>query len=154
MFRDQSDLALTPGLWSTISTALDESRFFILLACPESAASIWVNREVAHWCDTKGTDHLLVVVTGGELAWDSDAGDFTEGSTAVPAALRNRFTEEPLYLDLRWARESPELSLRLSGFRAAIAQIASPIRGLPPDELEGEDIRLHRRARLLAARPS
>jgi WD40 repeat protein len=150
VFRDQSDLALTPGLWSTISTALDDSRYFILLACPESAASIWVNREVAHWCDTKGTDHLLVVVTGGELAWDPDVGDFSEGSTAVPAALRARFTEEPLYLDLRWARDSPELTLRLSRFRAAIAQIASPIRGLPPDELEGEDIRQHRRARLLA----
>ena len=40
--------------------------------------------------------------------------------------------------------------MRLSRFRAAIAQIAAPIRGLPPDELEGEDIRLHRRARLLA----
>ena len=74
VFRDQSDLALTPGLWSTISTALDGSNYFILLACPESAASVWVNREVAHWCDTKGTDHLLVVVTGGELAWDPDVG--------------------------------------------------------------------------------
>ncbi len=149
VFRDQSDLALTPGLWSTISTALDGSRYFILLACPESAASIWVNREVAHWCDTKGTEHLLVVVTGGELEWDADADGFSEASTAVPEALRGRFVEEPLYLDLRWARESAELSLRLSRFRAAIAQIASPIRGLPPDELEGEDIRLHRRARLL-----
>ncbi|HWM19838.1 MAG TPA: hypothetical protein VNO51_09135 [Ilumatobacteraceae bacterium] len=150
VFRDQSDLALTPGLWSTISTALDGSRYFILLACPESAASIWVNREVAHWCDTKGTDNLLVVVTGGDLVWDPDAGGFSEGSTAVPAALRERFAEEPLYLDLRWARDAPDLSLRLSRFRAAIAQIAAPIRGLPPDELEGEDIRLHRRARLLA----
>ena len=150
VFRDQSDLALTPGLRTTIGAALDGSRYFILLACPESAASIWVNREVTHWCDSKGTEHLLVIVTGGELAWDPDAGEFTAGSTAVPDALRGRFTEEPLYLDLRWARDAPELSLRLSRFRAAIAQIAAPIRGLAPEELEGEDIRLHRRARLLA----
>ena len=150
VFRDESDLALNPHLWTTISTALDGSRYFILLACPESAASIWVNREVAHWCDTKGTERLLVVITGGELAWDPDGGDFSEGSTAVPAALRGRFSEEPLYLDLRWARDVPDLTLRLSRFRAAIAQIAAPIRGVPPDELEGEDIRLHRRARVLA----
>ena len=122
MFRDQSDLALTPGLWSTISTALDGSRYFILLACPESAASIWVNREVAHWCDTKGTEHLLVVVTGGELVWDPDAGDFSEGSTAVPAALRGRFAEEPLYLDLRWARDIA---------RAVVAPLAVPRRDRP-----------------------
>lgn len=150
MFRDESDLALTPALGSTISAALDGSRYFILLACPESAASTWVNREVAHWCDTKGTEHVLVVVTGGEVEWDPDAGEFSAGSTAVPDALRGRFTEEPLYLDLRWARDTPELSLGLSRFRAAIAQIAAPIRGLAPEELEGEDVRLHRRARLLA----
>ena len=150
VFRDQSDLALTPGLWTTISTALDGSRYFILLASPESAASVWVNREVAHWCDTKGTECLLLVVTGGELDWDPGAGDFSAASTAVPDALRERFAEEPLYLDLRWARDVPELTLRLSRFRAAIAQIVAPIRGLPPDELEGEDIRLHRRARSLA----
>ena len=150
VFRDESDLALTPGLWSTISDALDGSRYLILLACPESAASFWVNREVEHWCDTKGTEQLLVVVTGGELAWDANAGGFSEASTAVPEALRGRFAEEPLYLDLRWARSTPELTLRLSRFRAAIAQISAPIRGIRPDELEGEDIRLHRRARLLA----
>jgi WD40 repeat protein len=150
VFRDESDLILTPELGSTITAALDDSRYLILLACPESAASIWVNREVDHWCDTNGTDHLLLIVTGGDLAWDPATGEFDEASTAVPESLRGRYTEEPLYLDLRWARDTPELSLRLSRFRAAIAQIAAPIRGLAPEELEGEDIRLHRRARRLA----
>lgn len=149
-FRDQSDLPLTPSLWGTISDALDDARFFVLLASPESAASEWVNREVAHWCATRGTDGLFIVVTGGELAWDQEAGDFSASSTAVPAALRGRFASEPLHLDLRWARDVADLSLRLSRFRAAVALLASPMRGLPPDELEGEDIRLHRRARRLA----
>ena len=150
VFRDQSDLSLTPSLWGTIVGALDGARYFVLLASPESAASEWVNKEVAHWCDTKGPDGLFVVVTGGELDWDDGAKDFSASSTAVPQALRGRFASEPLYLDLRWTREVPDLTLRLSRFRAAIAVLASPMRGLPPDELEGEDIRLHRRARRLA----
>ena len=150
VFRDQSDLSLTPSLWGTIVGALDGARYFVLLASPESAASEWVNKEVAHWCDTKGPDGLFVVVTGGELDWDDGAKDFSASSTAVPQALRGRFASEPLYLDLRWSREVPDLTLRLSRFRAAIAVLASPMRGLPPDELEGEDIRLHRRARRLA----
>ena len=150
VFRDQSDLSLNPDLWGTISGRLDTSRFLVLLACPESAASIWVNREVAHWRESKGTDHLLLVWTGGELAWDDAAGDFTAESSAIPDGLRGRFTDEPLYLDLRWARLEPELSLKQSRFRTAVAQVAAPIRGVPPDELEGEDIRLHKRAQRLA----
>ena len=122
----------------------------MLLACPQAAASPWVNREVAHWCDTKGTDQLLLVWTDGVLAWDEALGDFTATSDAVPVALRGRYVSEPLYLDVRWARETPELSLQLFEFRAAVAQVAGPIRNVPPDELVGEDIRLHRRARRLA----
>ncbi|HEY8093899.1 MAG TPA: toll/interleukin-1 receptor domain-containing protein, partial [Acidimicrobiales bacterium] len=110
VFRDQSDLALTPHLWSTIAATLAESRFLIVLASPESAASPWVNKEVAHWCETRGTEQLLVVVTGGEIGWDDETGDFAADSTAVPPALRDRFAEEPLYHDLRWARGAPELS--------------------------------------------
>jgi WD40 repeat protein len=150
VFRDQSDLALTPHLWSTIVTKLDQSRYLVVLASPESAASAWVNKEVSHWCDTRGTEALLLVVTGGDIAWDDATNDFTPGSTAVLPALRGRFTEEPLYHDLRWARDTPDLSLHLSRFRGAVALVASTIRGVAPDDLESEDVRLHRRARRLA----
>ena len=150
VFRDQSDLALTPHLWSTIVTKLDQSRYLVVLASPESAASAWVNKEVSHWCDTRGTEQLLLVVTGGEIAWDDATNDFTAGSTAVLPALRGRFSEEPLYHDLRWARDTPDLSLHLSRFRGAVALVASTIRGVAPDDLESEDVRLHRRARRLA----
>ena len=150
VFRDQSDLALTPHLWGTIKAAIDESRFFVVLLCPESAASAWVNQEISYWCEQRGTETLQLVLTGGELAWDAATGDFTASSDALPAALRGRYREEPLYEDLRWARTQPNLSLRLSQFRAAVARLAAPMRGTTPDALEGEDIRLHRRARRLA----
>ena len=149
VFRDQADLPLTEDLWNAIAKAIDSARFFVLLVSPESARSEWVNREVAHWCSTKSPETLLLVLTGGELDWDKTTGDFTAAS-AVPATLRGHFAGEPLWLDLRWAREEPEPSLRLPKFRAAMALLASPMRGVPPDALEGEDIRLHRRARRLA----
>src|SRR4051812_30035025 len=34
IFRDQTSLAATPGLWPTIEQALQASRFFVLLASP------------------------------------------------------------------------------------------------------------------------
>ena len=38
VFRDESDLSLSPHMWPSIQQHLDESRFLIILACPESAA--------------------------------------------------------------------------------------------------------------------
>ncbi|MEU7908577.1 TIR domain-containing protein [Actinoplanes sp. NPDC049118] len=149
IFRDQTGLAVTPGLWSSIQTALDGSEYFVLLASPEAAQSQWVNREIEHWIATKSADQILPVVTDGEWAWDQERHDFTEDSTAVPAALRGVFAEEPLFLDLRWARGSEHLSLQHSRFRDAIAQLAAPMHGVSKDELEGEDVRQHRRARRL-----
>jgi WD40 repeat protein len=149
IFRDQTGLAVTPGLWSSIQTALDGSEYFVLMASPEAAGSPWVNREIEHWIATKTADRILPVVTDGEWAWDAARGDFAEDSTAVPAALRGVFTEEPFFLDLRWARGSEHLSLHHSRFRDAIAQLAAPMHGLSKDELEGEDVRQHRRAKRL-----
>jgi WD40 repeat protein len=149
IFRDQTGLAVTPGLWSSIQTALDGSEYFVLLASPEAAQSPWVNREIEHWMATKSAGRILPVVTDGEWAWDAGRGDFSTTSTAVPPALRGVFSEEPLFLDLRWARGTEHLSLHHSRFRDSIAQLAAPMHGISKDELEGEDVRQHRRARRL-----
>jgi WD40 repeat protein len=150
IFRDQTGLAVTPKLWTSIQEAMDGSKHFVLLASPEAARSPWVNREVEHWLATKSPDRILSVVTDGEWRWDPAARDFTADSTAVPAALRGVFAEEPLFLDLRWAREDLQLSLQHIRFRDAIAQLAAPMHGVSKDELEGEDVRQHRRTRRLS----
>jgi hypothetical protein len=150
IFRDQTGLSVTPKLWTSIQDALDGSKHFVLLASPEAAASPWVNREIEHWLATKSPDRILPVVTDGEWGWDPAARDFTAESTAVPHALRGVFAEEPLYLDLRWARDDLHLSLQHVRFRDAIAQLAAPMHGVSKDELEGEDVRQHRRARRLS----
>ena len=77
-------------------------------------------------------------------------GDFTPASSAVPDVLRGALTDEPRHLDLAWARDETDLDLRNSRFRSAVADLAAPMHGVAKDELEGEDIRQHRRARRLA----
>jgi hypothetical protein len=150
VFRDSSDLSLSPHLWSSIQSHLSGSKFLIVLACPESAASVWVNREITEFCETNGSAAVLLVLTGGELAWDDARAQFTVGSTSAPPALNGRLDDQPLWLDLRWARGNKNLSLRLSQFRSAIAKLASPISGKSPEDLESDDVRQHRRALRLA----
>lgn len=152
IFRDMSDTGLNPSLWGTVQRQLDRSRWLILLASPGSAGSQWVSREVAHWADTKGAATILLVLTEGELVWDRDAGAFDlSRTTALHPDLAPRFTSEPLYLDLRWARAAvPPPTLADARFRSDMARLASPIRDMDPEEIESEDVRLYRTARRLA----
>src|SRR5215831_10421036 len=147
VFRDETSLAASPGLWPAIRAALDASRWLVLLSSPEAARSGWVGKEITHWVSSKGTDHLLVVVTSGTWIWDSDSNDLSPASTAAPQALRGAFPAEPKYLDMTWACRDAGLTVRNARFRDQIATLAAAIREVPKEEIEGEDVRQQRRTR-------
>src|SRR5262245_5717722 len=56
VFRDDTSLAATPGLWPTIETALEHSQYLIVLASPQFAASKWCGMEVAYWLKHKSIE--------------------------------------------------------------------------------------------------
>src|ERR1700685_2025445 len=60
IFRDDTSLSATPHLWPSIEQALAQSRYLILLASPQSAASPWVGKEVAYWLANKSIDTFLM----------------------------------------------------------------------------------------------
>src|SRR3977135_1587021 len=60
VFRDDTSLSATPGLWVLIERALGQSRYLILLASPEAASSPWVAKEVLFWLEHKPVDTLFV----------------------------------------------------------------------------------------------
>jgi tetratricopeptide (TPR) repeat protein len=149
VFRDDTSLSATPGLWPSIEQALAQSRFLILLASPEAAASQWVGKEVAYWLEHRGSDTLLIALTEGDLSWDSGTGDFrSSGTPALPEALKGRFTAEPKWVDLRDHRERPDP--RDGRFIEAGADFAAAIHGLPKEDLLSQELRQQRRALSLA----
>jgi hypothetical protein len=151
IFRDQANLSVNPSLWDAITRALDQSDYFILLASPEAAASQWVGREVQYWNSKAGTDSILLVLTDGHLDWDTGRSAFNREKTdALPDVLLDAYSKEPLFLDLRWAKNSEQLSLAHPRYRDAVADIAATLHDKPKDELIGEEIRQHRRTRRLA----
>jgi WD40 repeat protein len=152
IFRDQTNLAVNPALWSSIRDALDQSLFLILLASPESAGSPWVAKEAEYWITRNGPSHILIVLTGGALKWDHSTGSFTDGDTsALPGCLLRAFPEEPLFLDLRWARDAESLRLREPRFHEAVLQLAATLHNRPKDELDGADVRARRHTQLIAS---
>ena len=153
IFRDQTNLAVNPALWSSIRDALDQSLFFILLASPEAAASPWVAKEADYWISRNGPSHILIVLTGGTLQWERSAAAFTpQHTTALPPGLLHVFPEEPLFLDLRWGRDTgARFRLREPRFHEAVLQLAATLHNRPKDELDGADIRSQRQTRWVAA---
>src|ERR1700687_1205928 len=92
VFRDDTSLSATPHLWPSIEQALGQSRYLILLASPEAAASPWIAKEVEYWLEHKGPDTLFIGVTDGELAWDDKKDDFKwTAATPLPPVLKGRF---------------------------------------------------------------
>lgn len=149
LFRDDTSLSATPHLWPSIEQALGSSRFFILLASPEAAASKWVNKEVGYWLEHNSIETLLIGVTQGELGWDEEAGDFVQGEAMpLPPVLRGRFNTEPKWVDLRPWREGADQ--RNAKFLEAGADFAAAIRGLPKEDLLSQEVRQQRRALMLA----
>ncbi|WP_241678936.1 TIR domain-containing protein [Streptomyces lasalocidi] len=141
VFRDVTSLPATHDLWQSIQRELARSRYLILLASPEAAASPWVAKEVDYWLRERDSEHLIIAVASGEIEWDDRAGDFDwQKTTSLPRNLAGRFTSVPLWVDLREFEEA-YYSLRYPPFRAAVATIASPLRGRPKEELEHDDFR-------------
>jgi WD40 repeat protein len=150
IFRDQTSLSANPGLWSEIENNLAQSEYFILMASELGARSVWVGKEVDWWLKNRPMDKLLIVVTDGAIYWDTAAADFDwTQTTCLSGNLKAAFKEEPLYVDMRWAKGENDLSLRHSQFRANVLDLAAPLHGRPKDELDSEDIRQYRRTRTL-----
>ncbi|GAA3944173.1 toll/interleukin-1 receptor domain-containing protein [Microbacterium soli] len=147
VFRDETGLAVDPDLWGAITTALDASEWFLLLASPQAAASHWVGQEIQHCLATKGADRILIVLTEGTLGWDADSGDFSAESDAAHPALRGLLTTAPRIIDLSWARQETELTLDNPRFRADIARIVALIRDEPVQQVADRDSTERRRTR-------
>lgn len=151
VFRDTTNLNVSPDLWQAIEVALDCAPRLILLASPEAARSKWVHKEVQHWLSRHDPSSLCLVLTGGDIAWDDQASDFDwQRTDALPPTLAGVLQREPLFVDMRWAR-NPDVDLSLSNplFAQAVLSLASPIRGVPMDELGGEAVRQYRATRRL-----
>ncbi|MCC7346600.1 MAG: tetratricopeptide repeat protein [Variibacter sp.] len=149
VFRDDTSLAATPELWPSIEQALADSRYLIVLASPELAASHWCGREVAYWLAHKSPGTLLVALTAGELAWDRTQQDFAwSEATPLPPALKGRLPGEPKWIDLRAHRGAPDA--RDPHLVDAGADLAAAIHGMPKEDLLSQELRQQRRAMRLA----
>ena len=151
VFRDDASMSANTALWSTIERGLTEAEWLILLASPLAAQSQYVAREVAWWLEHKSSDRILLVLEEGvDIAWDPVADDFDFAVTdSLPRALSGAYAEEPRWIDLRWYEASGSLGTADPRWMERVADVAAAVRFAERDQLIGENVREHRRARRL-----
>ena len=149
VFLDATSLSAAPDLWTAIETRLGRSRFLILLASREAAASKWVDREVQTFIGAEDMrlDRVLIALTDGDLVWDESATDFRwDNATPLPPCLRGKFQAEPLWVDLRAYRNDASAANRSNPpFLSAALDLAAPIRGVEKSDLYSEELTRRRR---------
>lgn len=149
VFRDTATLEPGVDLLGRIVNALDDSRYLILMASPESAAGEYTNEEVEHWLEKRSSNEILIILTSGVIEWDAGAGDFDwEKTSSLPSALRGKFAAAPLWVDMRWAAGSSAVDLTLRSnprFKKAVADLSAAIQGKELDTIYGEDRVQHQR---------
>ena len=147
VFCDQTNLTANPALWSSIEKNLGSSEYFIYLASPQAAQSKWVKKEIGFFHNKTGADKMIIVLTDGEIVWDDVKTDFNwQLTNAIPKFDIEIFTQEPVWIDLRWIRKE-QLSARDPRFLDAIANLSSVLRGIDKDTLIGKDVEEHRKAK-------
>ncbi|MFI5502866.1 toll/interleukin-1 receptor domain-containing protein [Nocardia asteroides] len=147
VFRDATDLTASPDLWGKVAEAMDRARYCIVVLSPASAASEWVDREIAYWLRTRGPEQLLFVVAGGQVKWDRHTHRFDPDRSTVALPVLTEpgvLPTEPLYVDVG---DDAPWDPRATLFREKLTDLAAPIHGKPKYELAGEDLREQRRFR-------
>lgn len=135
IFRDREELSAASNLSAVIRDALDRSDTLIVLCSPFSAASHWVDQEIAYFLKREDVSRVLCLITPG-------APQHASLDAVLPPALQAALPEgvEPLAVDLR-----PEGD----GRRLARLKIASRLLNVSLDQLVQRDAR--RRLQVMTA---
>ena len=141
VFRDQTNLSVSPDLWNEIEAALMNSRYFILLASEESVKSSWVEKEISTWLSVNSVETILIAVTNGGIEWSDNKNDFDwEKTNCLPKVLEGKFEKEPLFVDFRNFQKSEIITNKNQDFSMKVASLASAIHGKPINDLIGEEV--------------
>ncbi len=139
VFLDRDELQAGTDLKATVSDALAQSRFLIVLCSPDAARSEWVNREIIEFKQQHGGSRVLAVITAGEPFASNQPG--RQAEECFPPALRRELTAsgradgaplEPIAADLR---------PHADGKRRATLKLIAGMVGVGADELLQRDAR-------------
>jgi len=136
------------SLDDTIRSAMDDSRYLVVLASPEASASRWVEAESEYWLaqHADAAARILIVLTAGTLRWNPAARSYDGDCLPRPLLRPGVFSAERKWADLRGGDlAKPAGSDEPLG--EAVAELAAELLGTTKDAVRGQEVSARRRAR-------
>jgi len=65
VFRDEEELPVSSDLTASIQTALDHSKFLLVVCTPDTVESVWVEQEINYFVKKHGRAHLIGILVNG-----------------------------------------------------------------------------------------
>jgi len=141
LFRDKDELPITSSLTDSITTALENSDFLIVICSEHTKESIWVQREIETFLKTHHRSRVLTVLASGEPQ-DTIPQILQEERTVDPVTGEEHLLPvEPLSCDWRMPRKR--------AVREELPRLAAALLGCGYDELRQRQ-RQYRQRRLVA----
>jgi WD40 repeat protein len=147
IFRDEKQMAAGLDLKASIRDALADSDYLIYIATREAAQSPYVREELDIWCRQLKRQDNLIIVWHKDRLQDDPLHDsiLWEHSDALPEDLKAHIQGIPIWVDLTWAGNPGDLDLRNPRYKQVVNGIAARFRGVAPEVLLGDELRIHRR---------
>jgi WD40 repeat protein len=141
-FRDEAEMGAAAHLPEKIGAALGASDWLIVVCSPRSAASHWVNKEIADFKALGRGDRVLALVVDGVPGGPRGEDVPVKARECFPEALRvnaDGSVAEPLAVDVR-----------KFGRGDALVRLVSEIMGVEYDALREREVRRRTWARMAA----
>jgi hypothetical protein len=65
VFRDEEELPVSSNLTDSITAALDNTDYLIVICTPDTPESVWVEREISYFLQKHDRSHLIAVLANG-----------------------------------------------------------------------------------------
>src|ERR1044072_263872 len=151
VFLDLNETRTGELLPQSISEAIQNSKYFLLLASKAAAQSPWVAKEVSMWLKSKPASRILIVVLEGTVKWDEDSNDFDWAATnCLPKILSGKYRGEPSRASLGHILPGTLTKTDRQRLLQAAASVAAQILGVSRDAILNIDRTWWRRTVALA----
>lgn len=137
IFRDREELPTSTNLGMQINTALENSRYLVVICSPRSAQSMWVNEEILNYKRMGGSDRILAMIVDGEPNTFDVSG--REKEECFPEALRYEVAEDGSLTTQRTEPIAADVRPQGDGKENGLLKLAAGLLGVGFDDLKQRD---------------
>lgn len=148
VFRDRTSMASSSDLTDSIKQSLTQSKYFVLIASPESARSPWVRQEIDYWFSLGRAERFLIVLLDGAIHIDNENKHIDWSQTdALPQNLKDHCQSVPFYNDFRFYRSKRRFRIRGSyQYKESAARLIAALSDQPLETVLNSETRKRRTA--------